>query len=151
MKTFRYILLVLIVFSLSYCSKDIVEPVEEINNPEISVSVSYVSKIYSRDTIPDVGAKLYIFHDLHINDINIFEYKGDGLFMGNTDSKTTFSELRLIPQNGETSIILDEKMENVVIAIESNYYKNDRRMILIHEVRLNKYKEKRIHKVFFLP
>ncbi|NLC66934.1 MAG: hypothetical protein GX752_08415 [Clostridium sp.] len=151
MKIFRYILLFLMIFSLCYCDKDI-EPIEETHNKVISVSVSYVNKASDKDTIPDVGARLYVFNDISITDVTSYKYiPGEGVLIRKNDPKIYFDQVYLIPHTGEISISLDKDMDKVLIAVESNHLKKEKRIVWLSENQLKYLSQTRIHKVVFLP
>ena len=151
MKTIRYALLFVLASSLSFCDKSI-ESIEEIKDKEISITVSYLGNLFYNDTIPDIGTKLYVFHNISGVDVTSYKYNiGEGILSRRDDPKISFDEVYIIPETGEITISLDKEMEKVLIAIESNYYKKDKRAVLISEERLKSRTKTLIHKVFFLP
>lgn len=134
---------------LIHCDKNS-EPLEEIDNKVISVSVSYLKGYSNKDTIPDVGAKLYVFHDISITDITSYKYIiGEGVLVREDVPKISFDEVHLIPNTGEISINLDKDMNKVLIAVESNYFKKDKRIVWLSENQLKYLTQTRIRKVFF--
>lgn len=146
MKIFRYTLIILFMIN---CDRN-TELVEEIDNKIISVSVSYVKGFSNKDTIPDVWAKLYVFHDISITDVTSYTYiKGEGVLVREDIPKISFDEVHLIPHTGEMSISLDKDMNKILIAVESNYFEKDKRIVWLSENQLKYLTQTRIHKVFF--
>ena len=150
MNAFRYTLLLLMALFLIHCDKNI-EIDKEIDDKVINVSVSYVKGYSNKDTIPDVGAKLYVFHDISITDVTSYTYiKGEGVLVREDIPKISFDEVHLIPYTGEISISLDKDMNKVLIAVESNYFEKDKRIVWLSENQLKYLTQTRIHKVFFI-
>ena len=150
MNAFRYTLLLLMALFLIHCDKN-TEIDKEIDNKVINVSVSYVKGYSNKDTIPDVGAKLYVFHDISITDVTSYTYiKGEGVLVREDVPKISFDEVHLIPHTGEISISLQKNMNKVLIAVESNYFKKDKRIVWLSENQLKYLTQTRIHKVFFI-
>ena len=150
MNAFRYTLLLLMALFLIHCDKNI-EIDKEIDDKVINVSVSYVKGYSNKDTIPDVGAKLYVFHDISITDVTSYTYiKGEGVLVREDVPKISFDEVHLIPHTGEISISLQKNMNKVLIAVESNYFKKDKRIVWLSENQLKYFTKTRIHKVFFI-
>lgn len=150
MNAFRYTLLLLMALFLIHCDKN-TEIDKEIDNKVINVSVSYVKGYSNKDTIPDVGAKLYVFHDISITEVTSYTYiKGEGVLVREDVPKISFDEVHLIPHTGEISISLQKNMNKVLIAVESNYFKKDKRIVWLSENQLKYFTKTRIHKVFFI-
>ena len=150
MKTHHYMFFFLLIFLISSCDKKI-EIDEELSHKVISISVSYVNKFNShKDTIPDVGTKLYVFHGISITDVTSYKYtKGEGVLSRADVPNIFFDEVYLIPQAGEISVSLDKDMKKVLIAIESNYLKKEKLLVWISEDQLKHRNQTIIHKVFF--
>lgn len=145
----RAILLIILIHLFISCDKSI-DPIEEVNDKVISISVSYVDNSFNIDTIPDVGSKLFVFHNISMIDITSYEYKGEGVLIRKDNSPISFNEVYTLPQSGEKSIVINKNMNKVLIIVESNYYKKDRRIVYISEDQLNYLVQTKVHKVFFL-
>ncbi|MFT4222786.1 hypothetical protein [Dysgonomonas sp.] len=93
--------------------------------PDIRVHVFYETIDKPGIKRPDIGAKVFYYYKICIEDSAGYTYKGEGLFMKNNFPMIKPDEEYTIGENGSIFFIPKYMDESASIAIESKYYEKE--------------------------
>ncbi len=125
------------------------------NKTEIRVSVFYITK--RQDTIPDTQSKIYFFYGVSPEQLtrNTYSYRAgaDGVLRNYRDESVPplYCDVKgEIPSTGHYfAVEFDKSIHDVAIAVESNRFKEDKRVVLIPAFSLRESRIPLNYKFFF--
>lgn len=152
-KLFIHLLFLANVFLfLSACDKEEVNLWE--NKSEIKASVYFISDL-SKDTIPDVGAKIYFYYNLHGGDITQYDTylpNSNGVLRNRYDNSQFIESdtVGIVPESG-TFVLdnIDKNIDDIIMIIESNYYDNPQHYMTVYAYFLKSSYQPRVFKSYF--
>ena len=129
---------------------------EEINfwesKSEIRLSVYYISE-FTKDTIPDVGAKIYFYYNFNGADISQYDtYHSDGILRNRykEDKIIKSDTVGFVPESG-TFVLdnIDKNIDDIVMVIESKHYDSPAHRMTVYALFLKTSNQPRIFKSYF--